>query len=211
MKPASAPHILITGFGPFPGAPANPAAGLARDLARLRRPALAGTRRSLRILPTLWEEAAGFPSTLDTLAPDIVLMIGLAARRRAVSIEWLGRNRTRLLPDAARRRPADSRFEVGAAAIRRGGFDPAPLLHALAAAGLPARLSRDAGGYVCNALAWSAYGWARHGEHPRLTVFVHIPRPRAGGRLDRGRMLRGLGNLMVRLVAQHRLMAATAR
>ncbi|MDR6952761.1 pyroglutamyl-peptidase [Ancylobacter sp. 3268] len=211
MTPAGAPHILITGFGPFPGAPANPAASLARDLARLRRPALAGTRRSLRILPTLWEQAAGFPSTLDAFAPDIVLMIGLAARRRAVSIEWLGRNHTRLLPDAARRHPSERRFEAGSAAIRRGGFDAAPLLQALAVAGLPARLSRDAGGYVCNALAWSAYGWARQGGARRLAVFVHIPRPRAGGRLDRGRMLRGLGNLMVALVAQHRLRVAVAR
>ena len=33
--------ILITGFGPFPGAPVNPTTPLVRHLARLRRPALA--------------------------------------------------------------------------------------------------------------------------------------------------------------------------
>src|SRR5262245_8082270 len=37
--------ILITGFGPFPGAPKNPTGPLARTLARRRRSALADTRR----------------------------------------------------------------------------------------------------------------------------------------------------------------------
>ena len=31
--------VLITGFGPFPGAAVNPTAALVRRLARLRRPA----------------------------------------------------------------------------------------------------------------------------------------------------------------------------
>ena len=208
MTPTGAPHLLVTGFGPFPGAPANPAAGLARALVRLRRPALAGTRRSLRIIPTRWEEATAFPTALEDLAPDIVLMIGLAARRRAVCIELLGRNRTRLFPDAARQRPAGPLFERGGPPSRRCAADPAPLLHALARAGLPAKLSRDAGGYVCNALSWHAYGWA---QGPRLAVFVHVPRPGVGGPLGRARMLRGLGDLMVALVAQHRLRAAIAR
>ena len=38
------PTILITGFGPFPGAPVNPTTALARHLARLRRPGLADVR-----------------------------------------------------------------------------------------------------------------------------------------------------------------------
>ena len=38
-------RVLITGFGPFPGAPFNPSAALAKALARRRRPALAGIAR----------------------------------------------------------------------------------------------------------------------------------------------------------------------
>ena len=34
-------RVLITGFGPFPGAPFNPSAALAKALARRRRPAFA--------------------------------------------------------------------------------------------------------------------------------------------------------------------------
>jgi pyroglutamyl-peptidase len=36
--------ILVTGFGPFPGAPFNPTGPLVERLARLRRPALANTK-----------------------------------------------------------------------------------------------------------------------------------------------------------------------
>ena len=36
--------ILITGFGPFPGAPFNPTTPLVRRLARLRRPGLSDVR-----------------------------------------------------------------------------------------------------------------------------------------------------------------------
>ena len=37
--------ILLTGFGPFPGAPFNPTGPLVEHLARRRHPALAGVRR----------------------------------------------------------------------------------------------------------------------------------------------------------------------
>ena len=44
--------ILVTGFGPFPGAPFNPTGPLVQRLARLRRPALADTKIVPHIFPT---------------------------------------------------------------------------------------------------------------------------------------------------------------
>jgi pyrrolidone-carboxylate peptidase len=40
------------------------------------------------------------------------------------------------------------------------------------AAGLSAKISRDAGDYLCNALLWTAL------ESGVPAVFVHVPRPR---------------------------------
>ena len=127
------------------------------------------------------------------------------------AVELLASTPPRLLPEAARPHPPAPLLEAGAPATRHCSATPMPLLHALAAAGVPARLSRDAGGYVCNALSWSAYGWARRDARMPLAVFVHIPRPRASGPLDRARLLRGLAKLMVALGAQHRLRAAAGR
>lgn len=197
--PGARPHILVTGFGRFPGMPSNPSAALALALARSRR--LGGARVEARILPTLWSEAASFPALLDAAAPDIVLMLGVAGRRRHVCIERVARNATGVFPDIARQRPATRLLEPGAPAQRRFAAAPMPLLRALREAGLPARLSREAGGYVCNALAWRGYGWAAGTR--RRAVFVHIPRPRPGA-LSRQRLQRGLEALLMALAAQWR-------
>lgn len=199
------PRLLITGFGHFPGMPANPSALLARHLAR-SRPA-GGARTERRLLATRWDEAAGFPALLAQTQPDIVLMLGVAARRRLVSIEIVGRNATGAFPDAAGHRPASRVLEPGAPAQRALAARPAPLLAALRAAGVPAHLSRHAGRYVCNALAFRAYGWARAGlgaGGARLAVFVHVPRPRPGSRLALPQLARGLDALLAALLAQFR-------
>ncbi|MCS0494236.1 peptidase C15 [Ancylobacter sp. MQZ15Z-1] len=205
--PGHAPRILITGFGRFPGAPANPSGPLARALARSRR--LGVARAEALVLPTLWDEAARFAQTLDRLDPDIVLMVGLAGRRSRVGVETLGRCATGLFPDAGRRRPAARRLAAGGAAPDVIGCAAAgaPLLHALRQAGVPACGSRDAGRYVCNALAYAAYGWAR--RRGRIAVFIHIPRPHPG-RLSAARLETGLEAVLVGLLAQHRAGRLTA-
>ena len=47
--------ILLTGFGPFPGAPFNPTGPLVRALARRRHPALAGVRRVAHVFDTRYD------------------------------------------------------------------------------------------------------------------------------------------------------------
>jgi len=201
------PRILITGFGRFPGAPANPAAPIARALAKRRRPALAPTSRSAMVLPTTWATAADFSRTLDRIAPDIVLMVGLASDRPHLCVEVRGMNATGRSPDASRTRPADRLLQRGGPANAACLAAPAPLLHALRQAGVPAEASRDAGGYICNALAYRAYQWAAAGAEPRLAVFVHIPRP--SPRLPASAITRAIEALLVALVAQFK--AASAR
>ncbi len=89
--------------------------------------------------------------------------------------------------------------------VRAG--EPHAEVHALRQAGVPAKLSRDAGRYVCNALAYRAYQWAAAGPKPRLAVFVHIPRP--SPHLPASALTRAIEALLVALAAQFR--AASAR
>src|SRR5215472_15376208 len=85
--------ILITGFGPFPGAPFNPSEPLALELARRRHPAFAGVRRVAHVFRVTYE-------AVDTELPALV-MFGLAARTKHMRIETRARNVvTRVLPDA---------------------------------------------------------------------------------------------------------------
>lgn len=207
MRQRQIPRILVTGFGRFPGMPANPSAGLAMALARSRR--LHTGQVEAHILPTRWSEAEGFAAALDAAAPDIVLMLGVAGRRRHVTIELIARNATGVFPDAARERPAARRLERDGPAQRSLAAAPMQLLRALREAGAPARLSRDAGRYVCNALAWRAYGWAQAGARAdggqRLAVFVHIPR---AGMIPAPTLTRAAEALLVALTGQYRPMEA---
>lgn len=104
-------------------------------------------------------------------------MFGLAAGRRHVCIETRARNAVSVLfPDASRYRPQES---VIAAKKPRSARGNAPFTRLLAAArtgGMPARLSRDAGRYLCNYAYWQALHHARNGK--ALVAFVHIPRIR---------------------------------
>jgi pyroglutamyl-peptidase len=75
--------VLITGFGPFPGAPFNPSGGLALALAKKPRAEFAGLRRVTHVFETSYAAVdRDLPKLLARHEPDIVLMFGLAARTR---------------------------------------------------------------------------------------------------------------------------------
>ena len=58
-------RILITGFGPFPGAPFNPTQPLVARLLRLRRPALGDVELSGHIFPVTY-------SAVDRELPELL-------------------------------------------------------------------------------------------------------------------------------------------
>jgi pyroglutamyl-peptidase len=169
--------ILVTGFGPFPGAPSNPTGPLVQRLMRLQRPGLAGTKIVPHIFPTSYAAVErDFPKLLAKHKPDALLMFGLAPRARALRIETRARNSVSLLPDAGG-------IALRCLTIAAGGPQaltmPAParrLLAAMRAAGVPATLSRDAGAYLCNYLCWRAAEAASKRGGPRVAAFIHVPK-----------------------------------
>ncbi len=168
--------VLLTGFGPFPGAAVNPTAALVRRLAHQRRPASDAVRRIAHVFATQY--AAVDRELPDLLArrPDVVVMFGLAARRQHVSIETLARNRCSVrLPDHGGQAPNRAVIDPGAAPRRPGRAPMHRLLAAARGTHVDTRLSRDAGRYVCNYAYWRALAIAEHAGSPRIAVFVHVP------------------------------------
>lgn len=188
MSAARPLRIAIAGFGPFPGVAKNPSAEIVRQLLRMQRFRNSGIRLSGAIFPTAYEAAEKELLTLLRSGPDAVVLFGVAGRRREVCIETTARNAVSVLaPDNTRFVPAkrslvekDSRtLSVRAPAHR--------LLQAAKSAGVRARLSRDAGSYLCNASFYRALHETRAQEKPPLVVFVHIPMPRANRPLRKPR------------------------
>jgi pyroglutamyl-peptidase len=170
------PRILITGFGAFPGAPHNPTMPLVDRLMRLRRPAFDDVERSSHVFHVTYATVdRELPELLRKHRPHALLMFGLAARTSYLRIETRARNAvTAIWPDADGTRVRKGSITPGADA-RTFGPHTAKLLRAALASGIDARLSRDAGSYLCNYLSWRAIEATRRDNGPRLAAFIHIP------------------------------------
>jgi pyroglutamyl-peptidase len=179
-------RILVTGFGPFPGAPYNPTQPLVTRLMRLRRPAFIDVELSSHIFPVTYKAVdRELPQALAENKPHAMLMFGLAGRTGYVRVETRARNAvTTLWPDAAQTRARKGSI-ADAADARRFGPHTAKLLRAAKATGLDARASRDAGSYLCNYLSWHAIEAVNAGNGPRLAAFIHIPPLARGGAVKR--------------------------
>lgn len=175
-------RVLITGFGPFPGVRINPSAALARLVGENRRWHRLGWQVSRHEFPTRYGVVAEEIARLAAgPAPDCVILLGVAARSKAMRIELLARNRvSRTLRDAGAGRPGSGIIAPGAMAIRPGRHAGKALVQVLRMAGAPAEASLSAGRYVCNFAYWHMLA-----AMPRETkvLFVHVPMPaRAGAR-----------------------------
>jgi pyroglutamyl-peptidase len=169
-------RILITGFGPFPGAPYNPTVPLVARLLQLRRPALSDVERTGHIFPVTYQAVdRELPQLLSAHRPHALLMFGLASRTPYLRVETRARNAvTMLWPDADHAQVRKGSIE-GNADAQTFGSHAARLLRAAAGTGIDARLSRDAGSYLCNYLSWRAIEATCRDNGPRLAAFVHVP------------------------------------
>jgi pyroglutamyl-peptidase len=169
-------RILVTGFGPFPGAPFNPTQPLVARLLRLRRPALGDVELTGHIFPVTYNAVDHeLPELLTKHRPQALLMFGLASRTPHLRIETRARNAvTTLWPDADHARLRKGSIAGNADAMMFGPHTT-KLLRAADGTGIDARASRDAGSYLCNYLSWRAIEATSGDDDPRLAAFVHVP------------------------------------
>ena len=169
-------RILLTGFGPFPGAPFNPTEPLVSRLLRLRRPALIDVELTGHIFPVTYGGVdRELPELLASRRPHALLMFGLASRTAHVRIETRARNAvTTLWPDAGRTKPRKGSIAGNDDAVMFGPHTDR-LLRAALATGIDARISRDAGSYLCNANLYTALGLCAVRQPAPPCGFIHLP------------------------------------
>jgi pyroglutamyl-peptidase len=175
-------RILITGFGPFPGAPYNPTMPLVKRLTQLRRPALADVELIGHIFHVTYSTVdRELPELIARHHPQAVLSFGLANRTAHLRIETRARNAvTTTFPDADRHRARKGSIAPGADALMFGPHTRR-LLRSAVGTRIDARASRDAGSYLCNYLSWRAIEATGKDNGPALAAFVHVPLIARGG------------------------------
>jgi pyroglutamyl-peptidase len=166
--------LLITGFGPFEGG-SNASEALVRAIADNEPP---GAGVETLVLPV---DTARAPSLLDEalerLEPSRLLMTGQAAGRGRISLEQVARNRRMFrVPDCAGRLLQGEPVADGGPDAYRSCWPDLPgLADALNRAGIPAALSEDCGGHLCNQLLYHVLHTSRRLDRTLPAVFLHLP------------------------------------
>lgn len=197
------PVILLTGFGPFPGAPRNVSGSLIQALVEIAPRRLPGFAVHAEILPTEWQAGPHqLASLLDRLEPAIVLHFGVSHRARGFVVETRALNLRRDILDACGEAPDDVCVISDGPRELRATLPTGLIVDMLRRKGLPVQLSRDAGGYLCNAILYHSLEAARrraleHGTLRRIGArggvrrgFIHIPDRLAGAQTGKARRAR---------------------
>ena len=173
------PVILITGFGPFPGAPRNASSLLAESVAEAGKHRLPGFALHAATLPTEWRAGPSHLTTLlEELKPAVALHFGISRRARGFVVETRARNKMQYALDACGESPVGDCIAEGSPAEILVTLPTGPMVERLRRMGLPVQLSRDAGGYLCNSILYHSLDHARRSAGDSLGPrrgFVHIP------------------------------------
>ena len=175
MRTSRESLVFVSGFGPFEKVGVNPSGEIAHALAASPP---AGTSVRAVVLPVSFARA---PEAWDAAfaglvghgrRPDLVLALGVA-KRAGFRLERFARPELKLVP----------RVDVDGRSAREftregprleTGLDLARLHEALRRRGVvDARVSRTAGGYVCERTYHHVL--TRAGEHGLAGLFVHVP------------------------------------
>ncbi|MGE8942113.1 hypothetical protein ACO2I3_09400 [Leptospira interrogans] len=173
---ARRPIFLLTGFGSFPGVADNATTELVPLLARAAGKRWPGYHFEPAVLPTEWHIAPQRVAELIAeLRPAVTLHFGVSSKATGFTLELRGQNLARALPDAAGCYPTACQLAADGPEFLPTSIPVIPALERLRRSGLPAVLSRDAGGYLCNAVLYAALDQARGVDWPMRSGFVHLP------------------------------------
>ena len=170
--------LLITGFQPFGGEEINPSWD-----AVLRLPDKIGEYTLTKLLvPVVFKDGAeAIIRKADEISPDVILSIGQAGGRDAVTPELVGINlRHASIPDNAGNLPHDEPIEEGG---RDAYFSTLPvrkMAEAVSSVGIPSRVSYSAGAYVCNDVIYTLL--SRYFESGVRVGFIHVPYSKEQGK-----------------------------
>jgi len=168
-------RALVYGFLSFGDVRVNPSAVLIERLRASRR----AERLLLRSFEVSYEAVARELDALFASDGSIAAAIGfgVAAGEHAVRLERVARNAVGAKADARGANAEGAAVVAGGRSEYQTGYDAARLCETLVGADIPARVSDDAGGYLCN---FAYYLTARHltargAPDAPPALFAHLP------------------------------------
>ncbi len=164
-------RLLITGFDPFGGNAINPSWAAVEQL-----PDQIGEYTLCKLpIPTIYGEAARLVlAQAADLQPDVILCVGLAGGRSAVTPERIAVNiRDARIPDNTGNQPQGDRIDPCGPAAYFSTVPVERMAEHIRAAGIPASVSNSAGTFVCNDVLYTLLH--HYSGTPTRVGFIHVP------------------------------------
>ena len=164
--------ILITGFDPFGGEDLNPAT---QAVALVQAPKGVELSKMLN-LPPVFGVGEQVIAAIREENPDVVLCVGQAGGRKAVTPERIAINfRDATIPDNKGFCPKEEPVVPGGPAAYFSGLPVKAMAEAMQEAGIPAAVSNSAGTFVCNELLYTLLSYIEERGLPIKAGFIHVP------------------------------------
>jgi pyroglutamyl-peptidase len=167
------PTVLVTGFTPFGGESINPS----WQVASMLPSNIAGATIEVVEVPTEFARAITVTTNaIDKLSPTIVLSLGQAGGRAALSLERVAINiDDAAIADNAGKQPIDTPIVPRAPAAYFATLPIKAMVAAMMQHSIPANISNSAGTFVCNHLLYGVlHHIAKNKLHSRAG-FMHVP------------------------------------
>lgn len=163
--------LLITGFDPFGGEHINPS----WEAVKLLPDRIGDYLVTKMEIPTVFGTAAArIINTADELKPDVILSIGQAGGRRAVTPELVAINlQEARIPDNAGIQPVNIPVVPEGPAAYFATVPVREMVNAINSADIPAALSYSAGAFVCNDVLYRLLH--RFDGTATRVGFIHVP------------------------------------
>lgn len=174
--------VLMTGFDPFDNEPINAAWEVVKTVPDLAKAAATddGFELEVRQIPTVFGESMQvLEQAMEDVRPDVVICVGQAGGRSAVSVERIGINlNDARIPDNRGRLLRETPISAEGPAAWFSTLPVTSIVEAIQAAGIPAEASLSAGTYVCNHVLYGLQDILhRDSWRERSTIggFIHVP------------------------------------
>ncbi|MCK4260250.1 MAG: pyroglutamyl-peptidase I [Halanaerobiales bacterium] len=172
MEVAELKKVLLSGFEPFGGETINPSLEL---IHRLKDESWDGLEVHLVQLPVVFGDSVEkLKEAITEVNPDVVIGIGQAGGRTALSIERVAINiDDAIIADNDGKQPVDRSIEMDGSEAYFSTIPIKRMMKAALEAGVPTMVSNSAGTYVCNHLMYGILHLLR--DTNKRGGFIHIP------------------------------------
>jgi len=164
-------RILLTGFEPFDGKSTNSSWVAASALmAELDDPEVCALE-----LPVVWASPkARLLDAIKSNSPQLILSMG-EGKAGFFKLESLARNARKIRPDNTNALPATELIDAAGPEQITSSAKLQPILALLLEKGVPAEISSDAGGFLCEETLYSLERFCVHEQGVEAVLFVHLP------------------------------------